>query len=183
MVLRGSRKWPVLGALCGLLVLLGSCSVERALPAPDCVRGESGLIVAQSVPGAELVPCLTTLPVGWSVDTVSITEDGTAIVFDSDRAGDNAARLRYDTACEPGDAVSIPSGMAGVLAFEYIERLEPGFRGSRFFRFDGGCVWWRFDFDVGVSAALSIELGNALTLLSRDAINDSIRESFIDEEL
>lgn len=166
------------------LALVGlSCSVDRALPPPSCLSGDSGLIVAQSVPGAELVPCLGELPAGWSVDAVDITESGTHIRFDSDRAGESAARLHYENSCDPGPAVAIPVGPEGTDAFESIERLQPGFKGSRYFTFRGGCVWWEFDFDDGVSAALSVDLGTSLELVTRVAVNEGIRESFIDEEL
>ena len=169
-------------AVAAVLALPG-CSVEDSLAAPNCVTGESGLIVAQSVPGAEFVPCLSDLPTGWVVDVVTVTEEGTVIRFDSDRAGDDSAELHFAGRCDVGGAVSVPSDHDGVEAFERIERLTPGFRGERHFTFPTGCVWWRFDFDEGVTAARSIELGNSLSLFSRRDLNDTIRETFLDEEI
>lgn len=165
------------------LVVLSACSVDRSLAAPDCFTGESGLIVAQSVPGAEHVPCLESLPTGWDVDSVTIDQDGTVVRLDSDRAGTEAAVLHYTRNCDVRHAVSVPSDQDGADAFEYIEQLSPSFRGERYYTFEGGCVWWRFEFDEGTSAALSIELGNSLMFVSRSDLNQSIRENFIDEEL
>ena len=71
----------------------------------------------------------------------------------------------------------------GADRYEYIEQVAPGFRSQRYYTFGGGCMWWEFDFDDDATAALSIELGDRLVIVTRDAVNESIRESFIDEDL
>ncbi|MDH3680639.1 MAG: hypothetical protein OEV40_11880 [Acidimicrobiia bacterium] len=172
-----------LAVVVGLGLVASACSLEQALPVPDCIEGGSGLIVAQSVSTAELVPCLGPLPDGWSVEAVTVDQDGSEVRLDSDRAGDSAARLLYRQTCDVGEAVSVPSDQEGAEAYEYVGRITPGFQADRLYLFEGGCVRWEFDFDTDASATLSIELQDSLTLLSRTALNESIRESFIDEEL
>ncbi len=185
-LVNGSSRLPRRALLC-VTVLIGlltsGCSVEAALPVPDCQRGQSGIIVAQSVPSAELVPCLDSLPNGWSVDTVAINHDGTEIRLDSDRAGAGAARLLYGPRCELGAAVPVPSDQDGAEAYEFVERIQLGFRAVRYYSFTGGCVWWVFDFDPGASATYSVELQDRLSLFSRQSLNDQIRQTFIDEQL
>ena len=174
-----------------LALFTAGCSVEDSLDAPDCVRGGSAIIVAQSVPTADLIPCLGPLPTGWEVDTVKIDQDGTVIRLDSDRAGEGAAGLHYADTCDTGDAVPVPSGQDDADRFDNVETGEPGdsgsLRGQRYYVFSGGCVWWEFDFvgadDSVVLFSLSLELGNTLSLVTRDWLNESIRENFIDEEL
>lgn len=155
-----------------LALTAGACSVEETLPAPNCQSGETAIIGAQSVPSAAFLPCLTSIPTGWKVDTVNINQDGTVIRFDSDRAGAGAAVLRYDKSCDTGDAVTAPSDQPGAKRYDLVERIEPGFRAERYYVFSGGCIWWTFDFD-----------DDALVLFSRDALNQSIRESFIDADI
>ena len=167
----------------GFGLAASACSLEQALPVPDCIDGGSGLFVAQSVPTAELVPCLGPLPDGWTVAGVTVDQDGSEVRLDSDRAGDDAARLHYRQTCDVGEAVSVPSDQEGAEAYEYVGRLTSGFRADRLYRFEGGCVRWEFDFDADASATLSIELQDRLTLLSRTTLNENIRETFIDEEL
>lgn len=169
-------------ALTASLVAAG-CSIEQATPAPDCAEGGAGLIVAQSVPSASMIPCLEPLPEGWSVAAVRVDQDGTMVTFDSDRAGDGAAILRLEPDCDASGAVSSPSDIEGAERSDLIERVDPSFRASRFYRFPGGCVSWSFDFDRGASATESVAIGDTLELVSRDAINENIRETFIDEEL
>ena len=172
----------------GLSNATATSSPVLSLPIPDCVRGGSGFIVAQSVPSGDLIPCFDSLPTGWEVDSVQIDQDGTVIRLDSDRAGAGAAELRYAVTCDIGEAVSVPGDHDGANRFDYRILGEPGsLRAQRYYMFSGGCVWWDFDF-VGVDESvllfrLSFELGNTLTLVTRDWLNELIRESFIDEEL
>ncbi len=177
------RRFAWLAFLGILLGLLGACSVEEAVPVPYCEGSDSALIVAQSVPSADLVPCLAGLPAGWDADEVIINQNGTVVRMDSDRAGLGSARLHFGTTCNLGEAVSVPSDQDGAEAFEYIEQIDPGFRAQRYYLFSGGCVWWVFEFDAGASATHSIELQDQLVLISRQAVNENIRQVFIDEEL
>ena len=76
--------------------------------------------------------------------------------------------------------ISVPVQDARIVD-EFLEQLDTVF--AEVARRNQDTRWWDFDFDDGVSAALSIEVGNALMLLTRDTINAGIRETFIDEEL
>ena len=174
------RIIPVLVAL-GLLC--AACSVESATPHPDCTEGGSGLIVAQSVSTATLLPCLGPLPDGWSVETVSVNQDRTIVRFDSDRAGEDAAILRFTERCDTEPSVSMTSEHAGAERYDDIQRLQPSFRARRMYVFEGGCVTWTFDFDRGVSATEAVAIGESLTLVSRELVNDNVRATFIDEDL
>lgn len=173
-------------ALAVVLLVVASttgCAVDETLPAPDCETGGSGLIVAQSVPTAQLVPCFGQLPAGWEFGHVFVDQSGTDVHLDSDRAGEDAAVLHFRAECELGDAVRVPSDQPLASRYELVERLSPGFRSERFYWFLGGCVSVRFDFDDDAPAGLSVELDDALTLVRRDLLNQGIRETFIDEEL
>lgn len=173
--------------LVGLFVVLGlpvtACSIEDAQSAPDCIEGDTTVLAAQSVPTAQLVPCFDTLPDGWEVDIVRIDQDGTEVRFDSDRAGDAAAVFHYTAACDVGEAVSTLSELAGTDRFDLIEQIAPSFRARRYYVFEGGCIWWEFDFDEDATAALSIELGERLSTITRQQLNEIFRENFIDEPL
>lgn len=135
------------------------------------------------MPTGDLVPCFESLPAGWEADTVRINQSGSVIHFDSDRAGDGAAEFRYQETCDLGETVSVPSDQKLADRHEYIKRVAPGFQAERYYTFDGGCVSWVFDFDRAVTASLSVELGNSLSLVTRQALNESMRDNFMDEEL
>lgn len=173
----------MLAMVVGVGLSAAGCSIDEAMPPPRCEGNSSGLIVAQSVPTASMVPCLLRLPDGWTIASVSVDQERTVVRLDSDRAGEGAAVLRLVAACDASDAVPVPTDQPGASRFDEIERLEPGFRARRYYLFDGGCVTWSFDFDSGVLSTESVAVGDALLLVSRDEINESIRESFVDEEL
>lgn len=166
----------------GGLGLIG-CSVDETTPPPWCSGAGSLLIVAQSVPTASQVPCFDVIPDGWSVDRVSVGQDGTVMSLDSDRAGDEAAILRFERSCSTARAISAPSEHSDTERFEEIRSLAPGFDASRFYRFDGGCVTWMFRFDEDASATEAVALGEALDFVSRRELNEQLRMTFIDEEL
>ena len=165
-------------------LIAAACSVSDTLPPPNCESSPtSALISGQSVPTASFLICLDTLPTGWEVDEVRIGDEGTVVVFDSDRAGASAARLRFEESCDIGEATPTPTEFEGTSRYEWILGLSPGFRANRYYRFVGGCVTWEFDFDDEAPAAMSVELGNALQLVDRRTINDQLRETFVDEDL
>ena len=166
-----------------LVLLVAGCSIENQQGEPRCEDGNTSVIAAQSVPTASLVFCFERLPDGWHVDNTQIDQDGTLIRFDSDRAGDDAAIFHFTATCEIGDAVYTVSDHDGADRYENIEQIPPGFRAQRYYTFDGGCMWWEFDFDGDARSSLSIELGDRLFTITRDEFNASVRESFIDEDL
>ena len=58
-------------------------------------------LMAQSVPSASLVPCVRSLPVGWTVAEVAVNNGRSLITLDHDRAGDGALVVRLTAACDP----------------------------------------------------------------------------------
>lgn len=141
------------------------------------------LIGAQSVPTASLLPCFGALPRGWEIETVDISHAGTTIRFDSDRAGNSAARFRYAPSCDIGEATPSPTEFERTRRYDWILEVQPRFRERRFYRFEGGCATWDFDFDHDVTSAMALELGNSLQLLDRATVNDDLHRSFVDEDL
>lgn len=177
-------RWRhVVTAVVWLPLLAGACSLEEALPAPTCDGGGTVLIAAQAVPTASQIPCLERLPDGWTVAAVIVDQDQMIVRLDSDRAGEHAATLRLDMECDVTGAVTAPSEIPAATRYDEVDRLEPGFRASRYYQFEGGCAWWTFDFDDGASATESVAIGETLTLISRQAFNDSFRDTFVDEDI
>lgn len=170
--------------LAALIAATVACSVAETMPAPHCTSDSSSvLIMAQSVPSASLLACFDPLPAGWEVKTVDIGHDGTTVVFDSDRAGDSAARFSYEATCDIGEATPTPSDLAGTNRYEWIRSVAPRFDAMRFYRFAGGCVTWEFDFDEDAPSAMSVELGSTLQLVDRRQVNEDFRRDFVGEDL
>ena len=67
--------------------------------------------------------------------------------------------------------------------YDAIEQVRPSFTAKRYYVFEGGCVYWTFAFDAGVSATESVAIGDSLGLVPRSELQRMIRESFLDEEI
>ncbi len=175
----------MVGSLLGVAGVAGlaACAIKETIEAPACEGDTSVIIVAQSVPGASKVMCLDPLPRGWEYEEVKIDESGTRIELDSDRAGSASAIMHYTATCDTGDALSTPSEFPGVLRYERIRAVAPAFVADRYYTFEGGCLWWRFEFDPEVPSGLSVELGGIVQMADREVLSDNVRETFVDEEL
>lgn len=173
-----TRWWFV-----ALVLLPVACSIDEVQALPFCEDEGTGLLAAQSVPSAEQIPCFDDLPRGWDANTVHVDQGGVRVRFDSDRAGSSAAVFRFVAACDHGGAVAAPSEFDDAERYDLIWSVQPRFVAERFYVVPGGCFWWSFDFDPGATAALSIELGERVSLVARDDLNDQIRDSFMDVEV
>lgn len=170
----------VLVCIAGIAV---SCSTSDTLHEPRCTGESSALLAAQSVQSASLLPCFTSLPAGWETEDVQVTESGTMVTFESDRAGKGAAQFTFAETCDIGGASATESEYEGVERFDITLESTPRFRAKRHYKFDGGCVSWNFDFDDRERAELSEELAQKLVFLARRDVSDDLRENFVDEEL
>jgi len=189
----GLTAWVLMLTLAVAAIILGNLSTigltspspmpTATVRAPFCEGAGSGLIAAQSVPTAQIVPCIGDLPNGWTVASVSVNQDRTVVRLDSDRAGEGAAVLRFDDGCVLGDAVTVPSDDPRIDRYEDSVQLEPAFRANWYAVVDGACWWWEFDFTEGASTTLAVRVDDSLQWISREELNANIAETFIDAEI
>jgi hypothetical protein len=169
-----SRRRACLGAAALVLTALAACTqgeIQRV--APTCRNTNTLVLEAQSVPGAELVPCVGLLPAGWDVETVTIESGRTRFALRSDRAGDQAVVVSLVPRCDISGATEIASDEEGTRRFEKVESVTPGFTGVRYYTFRGGCVTYRFRF-AEEGRALINEASLALTFVPRRAVSNEV---------
>jgi tRNA A-37 threonylcarbamoyl transferase component Bud32/membrane-associated phospholipid phosphatase len=129
--------------------------------------GTQMILQAQSVPTASLLPCLASLPLGWSYESLHVRDGASRMFFDSDRAGPNALEVTLTKTCDTSRATSVPSDEVGARRFEEIETLGGRYSGFRYYVFPGGCTSYRFDFSEEGRTALANEVSVALSFLNR----------------
>jgi tRNA A-37 threonylcarbamoyl transferase component Bud32 len=114
-----------------------------------CTELEALWLQAQSVPSASLVPCVRSLPVGWSVSMVTVNNGRSTLTLDHDRAGAAALVVRLTATCDPSGAVEGPSPTEGVRHYQRTESSSGQFAATWYDRFPGGCVtsWLRLTTD------------------------------------
>jgi hypothetical protein len=139
------RLLPALTA--GALALTG-CVQTVSLGSGElaCRTGDDGepangvVLMAQAVPSASWVPCLDTVPLGWHLSDVRIRDGSGRFWLDGDRDGDRAIEVRLTGSCDTRGATEIPSDRNSVRRYERVTRISPGYAGTRFYVFDGGCL-------------------------------------------
>jgi hypothetical protein len=145
------RDWSAL-AVRGLLVVAMAAAIPglsaRHQDRIGC-KGDSAifLLEAQAVPSATQIPCFFPLPAGWRYGVSEVSSGSVMARLDSDRAGDRAVELTLERTCDVSRAspVRLPHAPQGVLRYDEPTSLHPQSSIS-YFRFEGGCVTYRFSF-------------------------------------
>jgi hypothetical protein len=169
--------------IAAVAVLAASACSTIGLRAPLCdeeLEGDVLAIEAQSVPTAELVPCVGALPVGWSFQSFEVSDRGTTFYLDSDRAGAQAVRVDLKPTCDTGGATEVPADTPGTRQFERIDSLGDRYGGSRYYLFEGGCVTYRFDFEGEGRTELAREVSLALDFFPRADLDQMAADIGID---
>ena len=188
--MRSCGRLPFLGLL---LVMLTACTVSPendAVPGCDLEAGPSPALVlaAQSVPTAELVPCVNHLQPGWTFQELDTHMGRTRFWLDSDRTGAAFLVVTLEAACDIGDAQEVPGGRdsrlplasdhEGTRRFVDIMQVLPQedpagvgqYRGAWYFRFEGGCVTYRFAAEGQSLETLPEDVAQALGFFPREEL-------------
>lgn len=171
-----SARFLLAAAVCISLTACGAGSSNTS--AANCPVESSSLFVlmAQSVPSATLLPCIATLPAGWSYGGSDIRSDRARLWLDSDRAGIHAVEISLDPSCSIAGAMDVTNATeeAGVRVFIEEFGLHP-FSANRYFLFPGGCVTYRYRFQTKAEPVLALEADQAVTFGLRTAVVQDVQ--------
>ena len=107
---------------------------------PACDAMEPMWLQAQAVQTAQVVPCVESLPVGWSFRVLTVNNGRSTITIDHDRAGPNALELRFADACDTNGATDVATDVPDTRRYER-RPIEGGDTLLTWYEvFDGGCV-------------------------------------------
>jgi hypothetical protein len=157
----------------------GMLSPAHDLPVtgmPECGDGKLMILMAQSVPSATKVPCIASVPSGWSLGGVNISRHHGKFWLDSDTAGSHAVEVELvrPRDCSLRGASEVTSDEVGTRRFERPQQLPPDLRSTRTYRFPGGCALYRFAFDGGRTAPLLFDVEQALSFQDREELVDVV---------
>ena len=124
---------------------LGGVRDDRVitLASTDCRDTSTIILLAQSVPTAQLIPCLTEGAEGWVVAESEFTSSGSTVTLvTSDLAGATWT-LTFDETCSPDAGATVRSypdqqGRNEVVGLESAE--DDTEVDTEWYRFDGGCA-------------------------------------------
>jgi membrane-associated phospholipid phosphatase/tRNA A-37 threonylcarbamoyl transferase component Bud32 len=130
---------------------------------PSCGINNVMIMMAQSVPSATSVPCVASLPAGWTVGGARISRGEGQFWLNSDQAGRRALEvtLRPESECNLNGATEVASDEPGLRRYELPSHLPPGLRAVRMYVTGGECVTYRFEFngDTNASAIVVLDAG------------------------
>ncbi|MBW3549050.1 MAG: hypothetical protein KY452_13085 [Actinobacteria bacterium] len=148
------------------VAMVGCAGAEAAVP--ECKASRRLAILAQSVPTASLVPCLESMPAGWSFAALDVDSERSRFWLDSDRAGLRAAEIELASTCDVSGGTQGEPEEEGTDRYQRLSSLSPRFAGSTYDVFDGGCVIYRYDFANGPHITLYQDLHDAVALFPRE---------------
>lgn len=170
----------VASAACGAVLLsLAGCTTSAGV-VPDCDASDRLVVLmAQSVPSATLIPCVGSMPVGWSFTGSSVQNNLANLWLSSTVAGQNAVQAQLTASCDPGGAPEVVPAPdeAGARVYEAPDGLNP-FRATRYVVFDGGCVTYRYTFAADVPPTLSLQADDAFSFVPRSDVVRAVQDSF-----
>jgi hypothetical protein len=129
---------------------------------------------AQSVPSASLVPCVRSLPAGWTLAGVTVNDGRSVLTFDHDRAGSAAAVVRLTAACDTAGAQERPGAEPTLRRFERLERDDDESTATWYDRFLGGCVTTRLTAPARQWAQLASEASLVLGFTTRQELRHQL---------
>jgi tRNA A-37 threonylcarbamoyl transferase component Bud32/membrane-associated phospholipid phosphatase len=142
----------------------------------DCTDLEPLWLQAQSVPSASLVPCVRSLPTGWTVRSVTVNDGRSVLTLDNDRAGTGAMVVRLSAGCDIGGAIQVSSDQPGGRRYTRIESLAPQFSATRLDVFAGGCISMHLTAPAAHRAELATEAPQLLGFTTRQALQQALEQ-------
>jgi hypothetical protein len=175
------NRWVRRASLAATLMLpFAACTSGDSGQAPLCTNVDDSVFVllAQSVPSATQLPCVSDFPAGWSFGGSDISSGLGRFWLDSDRGGIHAVEVSLRPSCDTTDAIEERPAPdeADAQVFVRPDSLNPSFTGVRFLRFEGGCIDYTFRFASGASSTLAIEAVEALSLLPRATVVAEVQD-------
>jgi hypothetical protein len=174
------RRRLGLAALCVLLAA-PACSSSRSM-LPPCNRSDDRtlILMAQAVPTATKLPCITAIPAGWTFGGAQVGSDLARMWLDSDLGGLHAVQIDLVARCDTSAAVEVPPGPGegGTKVFQLPISLPPSFVGTRFVTFPGGCIQTEYRFASDAPASLAVEADAAVGLIARSNVAVAVEDEF-----
>lgn len=159
-----------------VLAAVTGCGSPSPEAAPSCTQVARVALVAQTVPTAAYLPCVRTLPPGWTAAGFDARDGRTNFALLSDRADGRPVQIRLLRRCTLSGASAEPPRSVGVRTYLRVRSIAPRYAGTFYDVFAGGCVSYALDFPRGAHLALVDELLSTVELLPRRQLRNDLRD-------
>src|SRR6266542_167850 len=150
-------------------------SVDRP---PECRADQrAAILMAQAIPSATMVPCIATLPSGWTFGGASIHSGKGRFWLSSDQAGFRAVTVTLYQRCDVAGSQRVPTDEPDTTRFENPTELTPdAYTGTRTYRFPGGCAVYSFSIRAKHASRLVFDVEEAVGFLLRADLVQYVRD-------
>ena len=142
---------------------------------PGCEQLEPLWLEAQSVPSASLVPCVRSLPDGWSRGAANVRNGWSRFTLDHDRLGKPALVVRLTAHCDTTGATPTPPDQPGTRRYE---RTATGDSAQTTWHtvFPGGCVTAQLRAGSNTDPTVIDEAAAAIGFTTRSALQQALEQ-------
>jgi membrane-associated phospholipid phosphatase/tRNA A-37 threonylcarbamoyl transferase component Bud32 len=148
----------------------------------DCAADLEPLwLMAQSVPSASLVPCVSSLPAGWRFVNViegtwpSAARNGWS-VFTLRKYLVGSLVVRLSATCDTTGAVQQPSDQPGAQRYERTDQSGSGRAATWYTVLPGGCVTAQLDWTSAAEAGIATEARSIIDFTTRQALQQALEQ-------
>ena len=144
-----------------------------------CEEMEPMWLQAQAVPDAQLVPCVASLPVGWSFRLLTVNNGRSTITVDHDRAGSKAIDLRFSDSCDLTGATEVAGDVTGARRYERRPGDDTESIVTWYEVFPGGCATVRLSSNNAAPEVLeevTAQAGQVIGFVTRTDLDEALRE-------
>lgn len=155
---------------------LSACSAARENEHPVCDVRSPTILMAESVKSATLIPCVRSLPIGWSFSGFG-AQDGRAIfTLSSEAAGRDALSVELTSACPASEGSDeARSDEPGTRLRTRTLPSQDQYRARWRYTFEGGCVTYDLTFVSGAPVdRLQGEIVRSISFIARSEINRQV---------
>lgn len=170
--MRSAHRLVAALALAGFVALPG-CEDMRENLHPVCEVRPPTILMAESVRSATKIPCVKSLPVGWSWGGFRAEDGETTFELSATAGGDAAVTVRFVARC-PVEQTGVD--IADDIELDEVVASEDPYEAQRTYRFDGGCATVRIAFVSGAPVdRLLRDVDRSIGFLDRAVIDDELR--------
>jgi len=156
----------------------GTLSAYSGVTAPPaCEPSDQLILIAQSVPTAALLPCIDSLPLGWTFGGMDVRDGRTKMFLDSDRAGFKVVDVTLTRSCNTSGSRQPSSDEVNTELFVDGILRQDRYIAKRYYVFEGGCVVYSLDFAGPGRTHLADEARLALSFFGRERLEEAIFEA------
>jgi hypothetical protein len=145
---------------------------------PACGTGNAMVLVAQSVPSATRLPCIASLPSGWSFTGAQVHSNRARFWLGLERGSGRTVEVTLSSpgACRLRGSREYPSDEVGTRRYDRPESIRPNVVVDRFYLFRGGCVTYHVSLARSADPSLLFDVDAALGFEERSLVVESVRE-------